>query len=82
LTVPEGRAVIYAGYERPPASCGTARPDRFLAHVFFDDMVVSVNAVGCWRCREDGGPYDSMAGMRAIVRALRPREPRSATPAP
>jgi hypothetical protein len=81
-TVPGGRAVIYASYERPPTSCATARPDRFLAHVFFDDMVVSVNAVGCWRCREGGGPYDSMAGMRAIVRALRIREPTAEAPAP
>jgi hypothetical protein len=79
LTVPGGRAVIYAGYERPPASCGTARPDRFIAHVFFDHMTVTVNAAGCWRCREWGGPYDSLAGMRMIVRALRVREP---TPAP
>ena len=77
LTVPGGRAVIYAGYKRPPASCGSTQPDRYLAHVFFDDMVVSVNAAGCWRCRGWGGPYDSLAGMRAIVRALRIREPRS-----
>lgn len=73
LPVDGGVAVIDAGHVRRQRRCG-APPDRFFAHVFLRDVVVSVNPIGCYRCRAEGGPYDSMAGMRAIVRALRPRE--------
>ena len=76
IRVRGGRAVIYAGHARRPVRCDE-RWDRFLAHVVYDDVVVSVNAVGCWRCRESGGPYDSMPGMLAVVRALRLRTPAS-----
>jgi len=85
VPVPVGRAVIYAGYERPQKHCGDTPPDRFLAHVVYKGVVVAVNAVGCFRCRDATGPYDSRAGMRAVVRAMRPRTPAAnplARPAP
>lgn len=74
VRVEGGVAVIYAGHVRRQRRCGSP-PDRFLAHVFLRDVTVSVNPVECLSpfCREWGGPYDSAAGMRAIVRALRPR---------
>ena len=72
-----GRARIYAGYVDPPARCSERRPDRFLATVGFRDVVVTVNLPICWTCREKGGPYNSLAGMHAVVRALRPRPPAS-----
>ncbi len=84
IPVKGGVAVIYAGHERRQARCGRP-PDRFFAHVFLRDVMVSVNPMICIRCREwdgsyDHDPYDSMAGMRAVVRALRLREPRALTP--
>jgi hypothetical protein len=84
IPVEGGIAVIYAGHERRQARCGR-RPDRFFAHVFLRDVMVSVDPIICTRCRKWGGsyedPYDSMAGMRAVVRGLHLREPRTyATP--
>lgn len=76
IPVEGGTAVIHAGYVHPPARCRHAHPDRFLAHVYLDDVVVSVNPAIGWTNREWGGPYDSLAGMRAVVRALRPRPQR------
>jgi len=75
-----GVAIIYAGHEQRQARC--VRPaDRFLAHVFLRDVMVSVNPMACIRCRRlgfsDDGSYDSMAGMRTIVRGLRLREQRA-----
>ena len=75
VPVTVGTAVIYAGYEQPQKHCGDTPPDRFLAHIVYEDVVVAVNAVQCFRCRDAAGPYDSHAGMRAVVRALRPRTP-------
>jgi len=84
VPVKGGVAVIYAGHERRQARCGRP-PDRFFAHVFLRDLMVSVNPIICTRCRRLGNsyddPYDSMAGMRAVLRALRFRPPRP-LPAP
>lgn len=72
-----GRAVIYAGYSDPPRRCRARAPDRYLAHVFLDGLVVSVNVPICLLCVDDDpahvDPYDSLAGMRAVVESLRPR---------
>jgi hypothetical protein len=85
VPVKGGVAVIYAGHEQRQARCGRP-PDRFLAHVFLRDVMVSVNPVICIRCRRlgisDDSSYDSMEGMRAIVHALQVRNPRSTPPAP
>lgn len=68
-----GVAVLYAGYVHRPVRCGRRAPDRFLAHVFLRDVVVSVNPMIGWTGRGWGGRYDSAAGMRTVVRALRLR---------
>ena len=65
-----------------PASAASgcpARPfDLFMAVVSFEDTVVTVNAPHCVDCAGRGAdldPYDSRAGMEAIVRGLRLRQP-------
>jgi hypothetical protein len=73
-----GRAVIYSGYSRRQKHCGRRRPDRLLAHVYLRGLVVSVNIPICFACvkperRPD--PYNSRAGLRAVVRGLHPRPP-------
>jgi hypothetical protein len=81
IALPDGRAVIYAGY-RDEASCSTRAPDRYVAHVYFADAVVSVQAPYwlMWASSELAlaakglpDPYNSPAGMEAIVRGLRRR---------
>jgi hypothetical protein len=71
-----GRAVIYGGYSDPPRRCRERPPDRYLAHVFLDRMVVTVNVPFCF-CRDlnrpRGDPYDTRAGMRAVAEGLRLR---------
>jgi len=50
--------------------------DRFLAHAYVNDTVVAVNAPLCLYCARRGtgpDPYDSLEGMEAILRGLRPR---------
>jgi hypothetical protein len=82
FTIPGGRAVVYGYYARPPAQCEARRPDLLLAIAFLPHTVALADVSGCADCRDAGRRYDSRAGLRAVVRALRPREPRSATPAP
>jgi hypothetical protein len=88
LALPAGRAVIYAGYSDPPTRCRVRAPDRYLAHVFLDGLVVSVNVPICFLCVNDDpdhpDPYDTLAGMRAVVKGLQPRplSRRAHAPAP
>jgi hypothetical protein len=81
LHVRSGRAVVYSGYARRPRSkrC-PARPfDEFVAHVYFDRVVVAINMPNCLDCA--GGktgpsaPYNSVKGMTAVARGLRLRRP-------
>jgi hypothetical protein len=76
-----GRAVIYSGYSRRQKQCGRRRPDRFLAHVYLRGEVVSVNVPICFLCAKPErrpDPYNSRAGLSAVVRGLHPRPPASA----
>lgn len=64
------------GYSYPPQRCRARAPDRYLAHVFLDGLVVSVNVPICSLCVDDADrpdPYDTLAGMRAVVEGLQPR---------
>ena len=80
--LPRGRAVLYAGYAKPSnPPCPSAKPNIFLAHVFLPGVVVRVNPVLClYPCSERPpsarDPYNSRAGIEAVVRGLRLR-PRS-----
>lgn len=59
-----------------PNGCPTGRDfDRFLAHVYFEDAVVTVNIPFCFACVGGFGPYDTLEGMEAVVTGLRPRAP-------
>jgi hypothetical protein len=71
LEVPGGRAEIYGGYSK---GCG-AEPDHWLAHVYYDEVVVAVNMAYCYACggRSADDPYNSREGMEAVVRGLKRR---------
>jgi hypothetical protein len=63
--------------ESPAQGCPDRPFDRYLAHVYLGDVVVSVNLPYCFACapRPTGrrDPYNSQQGMKAIVRGLRLR---------
>jgi hypothetical protein len=68
------------GIESGP--CPQRRRDRVLAHVYLDRAVVTVNIPICYFCIAlfaRGNRYNSLAGMRAVIRALQPRISPAAT---
>lgn len=75
LAMPGGTATIYSGYTRNYAKCPRKAPEAFTAWVKFGEDTVVVDAPFAADFIETGGPYRSLAGMEAIVGALRPRTP-------
>jgi hypothetical protein len=77
LDLPGGRAVIYAGNANPPKRCGRRPPNLYLAHVFLDDVVLTLNVPLCFLCvklvRGDPSPYNTLVGLRTVIRAIQPR---------
>jgi hypothetical protein len=71
LKVDGGRAEIYGGFSN---ECGD-EPDHWLAHVYYDEVVVAVNMAYCYACAGGpaGDPYNSREGMEVVVRGLRRR---------
>ncbi len=67
-----GSAVVYADYgARHQGACPHHPPDRNWAIARIGNVVVGVNLAICTLCLDRGeGPYNSMRGMEAIVRAL------------
>jgi hypothetical protein len=60
------------GIESGP--CPERRRDRVLAHIHLEDVVVTVNIPICYFCIATADhPYNSVAGMKAVMRALRQR---------
>lgn len=72
ITLKGGRAVVYAGYGGPgPGACPQRPPDRHWAIAHIGDVVIGVNLAICPLCQDwREGPYNSLRGMKAIVRAL------------
>jgi hypothetical protein len=74
-----GRAEIFEGYGTPrplTPPCPTRPPDRVLAHVYLDGVVVVVDMPYCYMCAAAPAlrnPYEAVEGMTAIARSLRLR---------
>ncbi len=80
FNVAAGKAVVWSGYWTAPktGSCPKRARDAFFAHVYGRNTVVTVNIPICGPayCTSPAGarpPYDSVAGLEAIVRGLRLR---------
>jgi hypothetical protein len=75
ITLERGRTVVYAGYaHHRPGACPQRPPDRHWAIAHIGKVVVGVNLGICPLCQDwSDGPYNSLRGMKAIVRALRSR---------
>jgi uncharacterized PurR-regulated membrane protein YhhQ (DUF165 family) len=71
VQVEGGTAQIYGGYTK---GC-QGEPDHWLAHVYYDEVVVAVNMAYCYGCggRSADDPYNSREGMEAVVRGLKRR---------
>ncbi len=68
--------LLFAAYGRDFRACPSRAPDRFYAIAHLAGVTVGVNLIHCTRCTGPGsGPYNSLKGMKAIVRGLKPREP-------
>lgn len=80
----EGINATLVGYRDPapilrdpariPGDCARRRPDVWTAVAVLPRVAVTIEAGACGGCRRRGA-YDSPAGMRAIIRALRLRAP-------
>lgn len=82
VALENGQAVIYSSHQAPAdpvtGECPGGQFDRFLAHVFLGDTVVTVNAPFLLEAPTPSpyaAPYNTLEGMRAIVQGLQPREP-------
>jgi hypothetical protein len=71
----EGSATIYAAPRRDSKRCASNPPVHYFAVAELGDVVVTVNLESCPRCNTaaGGSDYNSVAGMRAVVKALQPR---------
>jgi hypothetical protein len=72
VALERGRAVVYAGYGGPrPGACPQRPPDRHWAIAHIGDVVIGVNLAICPLCQDwREGPYNSLRGVKAIIRAL------------
>jgi hypothetical protein len=58
----------------PPTECPEGPFDRFMTHAYLGSTVVLVNAPISPSGGALPGPYNSLEGMEAVLKALRPRE--------
>lgn len=80
VDVEGGRAEIFEGYAAPypvKRPCPRQPPNRLIAHVYYEKVVVAVNMPYCYQCATPStGPYGTLAAMKILVRSLHPRLPR------
>lgn len=80
VTLRQGAADVYEGYgaSKPLGRpCPNGPPDIAIAHAKLPGVVVTVNIPICYTCAETGtqsrDPYNTVAGLEAVVRGLRLR---------
>ena len=74
VSLAEGSATIYSAYGKDFKTCPRKSPPRHFAVAELDNAVVAVNFLVCRTCNpiDYDTVYNSTAGMRAVVKALRP----------
>jgi hypothetical protein len=75
VSLAEGSATLYAAPRRDSTRCSSNPPVHYFAVASIGEAVIAVNLESCPRCNtaDGGSAYNSMAGMKAVVRALQPR---------
>jgi NAD-dependent dihydropyrimidine dehydrogenase PreA subunit len=70
-----GSATLYAAPRLKSKRCASNPPVHYFAVAELGGTMVAVNLESCPRCNTaaGGSDYNSMAGMKAVVKALRPR---------
>ncbi|MFL5816337.1 MAG: hypothetical protein ACJ76L_01920 [Conexibacter sp.] len=74
----EGINATLLGSYQPFNACPHSRPEVWSAIAFFHGVAVEIEGNSCYPCQARPRPYDSPAALRALLRALRVREPRLA----
>jgi hypothetical protein len=71
IEIPGGHATVFAAHGRDYRVCPDRPPRLFFAFAYLDGTVTAVNFVSCDRCGQvPYGPYNSLRGMKAVVRGL------------
>lgn len=74
VTLANGHATVFAGYRKATKPCPDGRPNRYFAIARIAGTVTAVNVATCRFCLPwFPGPYNSLKGMKAIVRGLQLR---------
>jgi hypothetical protein len=74
LPLANGSATVFSAYASDYKRCPARPPDRYFAVVNLGKAVVTVDYPACPGCGANfGGPYNSLAGVSAIVQNLAPR---------
>jgi hypothetical protein len=79
VSLGEGSATLYDAYAKDFKICPREAPPRHFAVTELGDAVVTVNFLTCRSCNPINydTPYNTRAGMRAVVKALKPWSPLS-----
>jgi hypothetical protein len=74
VSLAEGTATLYSAYGKDFKTCPRTAPPRHFAVAELGDAVVAVNFLACRTCNriDYDSIYNTQAGMRAVVKALRP----------
>jgi hypothetical protein len=74
LSLPDRHATVYAGDVEGFRPCAAHSPKWFFAVVHLGGLVITVNPNACHDCPNPArGSYNSLAGMKTVVSALRLR---------
>lgn len=74
IEIPGGHATVFAAHGRDFEACPDQPPRLFFAFAYLDGTVTAVNFIGCSRCEQvPHGAYNSLRGMKEVVRGLRLR---------
>jgi len=75
VSLPRGRAAIYRIRGGQGRACAGWPADKFFAQAFLGKVVVTITSQRiCATCTgQSSGPYNSFAGMEAVLRGLRAR---------
>lgn len=74
VTLAKGHATVFASYRKVTKPCPSGRPNRYFAIVHIGGTVTVVNIANCGLCRlYFSGAYNSLKGMKAVVRGLQLR---------
>jgi hypothetical protein len=70
ISIPHGRATIYAAYKKDYATCPHSSPHHLSAQVQLPGVVITIGVPICPRCESGTLSYESIRGLTAVIRGL------------